>query len=399
MKYIQCIVLGTLIGMLPFMGYGQKVALDGKEGTVVLKGKIGNLNAPQQLWVYMGNEQWDSIPVKNGEFTYRKTTILPAYGALMIKYKPYYKDVEGYTNFFADMDLKSMYFDEGTMTVESPVDSLKGVVNIGGSDIHDSFERYLVKRRIIAAEEQEVAARFNKATPEQLQSDSFLANYERELEQVAKRLDSLIVSEITQRPSALVSQMVFLTYLRTQESVLEKEQALAIFDLFHDDFKDSPTGKSTLTYMQSLGEPKPEVRIVEVGDAAPTFTQTSPTGKELSLSDFKGKYVLVDFWASWCAPCRKVNPDLVKLYAMFKGKGFEILGVSLDEDKAKWEAAIQSDGLDWPQVSDLNGWKNEVAARYGINAIPQSFLVDPQGKIVAKNLKPDELLKKLEDLL
>lgn len=399
MKYLKLILLYTLLFLVPYVTLGQKVALDGKEGTIVLKGKIGRINAPQQLWVYMGNEQWDSIPLKDGVFEYRKTTILPAYGALMVKYKPYYKDVEGHTNFFGDMDLKSIYFEEGMMTVESPTDSINGVAKISGSEIHDSYERFLVKRKAISIKEKEIAARLNNATPEQLQSDIFLANYEKEMATVYRHLDSLIISEIKERPSSLVSQLAFLAYLRAQESVLQSDRAMLIFDLFHEDFKNSPTGKSTLDYIQSLGKPKPEFRILGVGDTAPLFTQTSLGGEDMLLSDFTGKYVLLDFWASWCLPCRKVNPDLVKLYHKYKGKGFEILGISLDEDKGKWEEAIKSDSLSWQQVSDLKGWKNEVAELYGISAIPQSFLVDPQGKIVAKNLKGEELDKKLEELL
>lgn len=138
-----------------------------------------------------------------------------------------------------------------------------------------------------------------------------------------------------------------------------------------------------------------------IGQPALDFAQVTPAGKELKLSDFKGKYLLLDFWASWCGPCRAENPNLVKAYQKFKGPKFEILGVSLDKPgkKDNWMKAIEQDGLTWPQVSDLNGWQNQAAQLYGIQAIPQNYLISPEGKIVGINLKGVKLMEKLEELL
>jgi peroxiredoxin len=137
-----------------------------------------------------------------------------------------------------------------------------------------------------------------------------------------------------------------------------------------------------------------------VGRMAMDFTQNDTLGNPVSLSSFKGKYVLIDFWASWCGPCRQENPNVVKAFNNYKDKGFTVLGVSLDQPNAKdkWMKAIHDDNLTWTQVSDLKFWKNEVAVQYGIQAIPQNFLIDPQGKIIGKNLRGEGLNKKLEEL-
>lgn len=139
--------------------------------------------------------------------------------------------------------------------------------------------------------------------------------------------------------------------------------------------------------------------LTGVGRPAPEFTQTDSKGKAIALSSFKGQYVLIDFWASWCGPCRLENPNVLKNYRQFHPKGFTVLGVSLDDKKDKWLDAIRQDGLPWTQVSDLKGWKNEAAIQYGVEGIPMNFLVDKEGTIIAKGLRGADLDKKLEELV
>lgn len=137
----------------------------------------------------------------------------------------------------------------------------------------------------------------------------------------------------------------------------------------------------------------------QVGGAAPEIALNTADGKAVTLSSFKGKYVLVDFWASWCGPCRKENPNVLAAYNKFKDKNFTILGVSLDDDKEKWQSAIEKDGLPWTHVSDLKGWESVAARTYNIQSIPANFLVDPDGNILARDLRGEELAAKLAEVL
>lgn len=195
---------------------------------------------------------------------------------------------------------------------------------------------------------------------------------------------------VAKNPKSYMALMAFNSTLPPEFDAIKAEKIFATLD---PSLQNSILGKD-------LAKRIALVKKTSEGVEAQDFTQPDVDGKPVKLSDYRGKYVLIDFWASWCAPCRRENPNLVRSYAKYQKKGFEILGVSMDKaaDKSKWLKAIQDDGLTWRQVGDLKGWENEAGAMYDVKAIPMNFLVDPNGKIIAKYLRGEELDKKLAEI-
>lgn len=173
-----------------------------------------------------------------------------------------------------------------------------------------------------------------------------------------------------------------------------KEEVVAMYDKYDEGYKNSTVAKAIKTSFDQVPDSP-----VKIGDKAPEFSANSPEGKAISLKESLGKITIIDFWASWCQPCRIENPNVVALYKKYHDKGLNIIGVSLDEDGDKWKEAIAKDMLTWNQISNLQGWKEEIAASYGVKSIPATFLVDDKGVVIARNLRGKKLEQKVEELL
>ena len=177
--------------------------------------------------------------------------------------------------------------------------------------------------------------------------------------------------------------------------ILDKDQYFSVYERFAESLKKE---------MPNVGVAKEFITEVEqmkklaIGQLAPDISLPNPEGEVVSLSSLRGNYVLVDFWAKWCKPCRMENPNVVKMYQKYNDQGFEVFGVSLDRRREDWLQAIEEDELHWTQVSDLKYWKSEAARLYNINAIPFALLLDPDGRIIGKNLRGRQLENKLEEI-
>ena len=360
---------------------------DENSPSFTLKGKLGNWSDPATIYLSYwddGNEYLDTTRLSKGSFSFEGTVGEPAPARLILDYTG-----EGMGQAAQAGHILYLYLENGTVKMKSP-DSLQNSQFIN-SPINEEHLAYL---DFIGGQIQDLAARMNQkmmqATPEQLNDSAFNAQLNLEYKQLLNERTQKQQQYVRDHPDSYFSVVALSESVSSDFDVEEIEPLFLSID---EKYRETFPGKAFAQRIEAA-------KTIGIGKKAPGFTQNDPDGNPVSLSDYLGKYVLLDFWASWCGPCRQENPNLVKAYAAYKDKGFEILGVSLDnkDGKEAWVNAIEKDGLTWTQVSDLNSWNNEVARSYGVRAVPQSYLIDPQGVIVAQNLRGETLEATLEEI-
>lgn len=383
--------LFAIAAFLPAIAFAQNAQ------PFTIKSKFTNINGPAKAYLvyYLGaNNVTDSATIVNGEFKFDGVVMDPVNASLFIDHKNlgFAKYIE--QNFpdggpSKSADGLSFFLEKGNINIAGK-DSM-ATADVVGSPTNDDNKALKSQLKVIIDKAKVIAQEAQKAPAEQQRSAAFQNTMQGKYKTLQAEQKNVLKNFIGTHPASYISLLALSSVSGPSPDVAEVEP---LYNQLSADIKNSEGGKQLKMSIDAL-------KLTSIGAVAPDFSQNDVNGKPVQLSSFKGKYVLVDFWASWCGPCRQENPNVVKLFNKYKGKGFTVLGVSLDkpDGKAAWLAAIKSDGLTWTQVSDLKGWSNLAAGLYGVRSIPQNFLIDPQGKIVAKDLRGDDLDSALEKLL
>ena len=284
-----------------------------------------------------------------------------------------------------------LILEEGKIEINIVKDSLHKST-LGGTSNNDKFQKFNTESRAIS----EKVAKFEKDNgPEmqkaQMSNDTVTINkLLKEYQKFQNEMNDYSKKFIKENPDAYLSVLLLENFLMRQ--YLTPEEIKSYFEGLDKDVKETKSGKKIKTALDSMS-------AIVIGKPAPNFSAPSPEGKTISLKESLGKVTIIDFWASWCGPCRAENPNVVALYNEFHPQGLNIIGVSLDKDAAKWKEAIAKDGLIWPHVSNLKFWEDPIAKQYNVQSIPATFILDEKGNIVAKDLRGEELRAKVAALL
>jgi len=287
-------------------------------------------------------------------------------------------------------DSRSVYLDHSTMVFDV-VDSIK-TAKVSGSVVQDQYSDY---QRIVGAAEEKadrLRSAFKKLSPEQRQDNSVMEKLTKDENDARKNVEVVMNDFVKNNPDSHFSLDAI---TKIAGSYFDGAKVAPLYKQLTSRLRNTKEGKLVGTNIEASFATEP-------GKMAPDFTQKDPDGKAVRLSEFKGKYILLDFWASWCGPCRAENPKVLKAYKAFKDKNFTVLGVSIDREemRAAWLKAVKDDALPWTQLIDPDHTDPKSASnKYAVHAIPSNFLIDPSGKIIAKNLRGDQLEKKLAEVI
>ena len=281
---------------------------------------------------------------------------------------------------------KEFILDKGIISIEITSDLASAVIK--GSKAQDDLFQYNIEQTPYSTKINEINIEAQRLSSSGISADSIGQLFRIPFRDANRALTDFQLKFIQKNSSAFISLLLIPNIARSTNNYIEADSLLASLQ---DNIESSATAKTIREYIISQ-------KKTSVGALAPDFRLADTAGKKIALSALKGKYVLLDFWAAWCGPCRQENPNVVQAFKTYKNDGFTVLGVSLDKEKKSWLKAIHDDNLQWQHVSDLKFWASEAAILYGITSIPRNFLLDPRGKIIGRDLRGQDLLDKLEEL-
>ncbi|MGV3766235.1 MAG: redoxin domain-containing protein [Chitinophagaceae bacterium] len=377
------IILSALLLSAVSLHAQQSFEIKGKISDPALEGAKVTLN-----YVDGGKYHTDSAFMKNGTFNFKGVVAEPVQGTLTVKMKPAQKPT------LAEMlappvNRAEVYLEKGTVSLEGKGMSVAKVK--GG---RSTTEFMALKNAQRPFKEKQVAAILQIGKLREAKDSMGMVRARALHERLKEQEDSVAIAFIKNNPGSYVAISMLKERANPKALSENRSEVQASFNRFSTAMQQSIAGKEIARRLEVTGR-------IGAGKMAPDFTMNDTLGNPVSLSAFKGKYVLLDFWASWCMPCRFENPSVVKAYNEFKDKNFTILAVSLDRPGAKqaWLDAIHKDGLTWTHVSDLQFWNSAAVKLYGVNSVPMNYLIGPDGKIIATYLRGEALREKLKELL
>jgi len=339
-----------------------------------ISGNVENMNkVPVKLQMTQDGE-WvtqDSAQVEYGEFSFQGKLDHPQMMRLQ---------------FGADLGALQFFGENSDIRVTGKKDSLQAL-EIKGSQIHNQYEQFQSKLASYDKELQKAYATYREAREQE--DEAAMKEAQDQYQALSENKRAFIQQYVHDHSQSVLAPYITRRYLL---SFMEYEQLDSLYTSLASAVKETK-------YAEALKERKDVLERTQIGKSYIDFTLPDTTGNPVSLSEYVGDgYVLIDFWAAWCTPCRKENPNLVEAYQKYHDQGFEIFGVSFDRKKEAWVKAIHKDNITWPQVSDLNYWDSKAGRMYGVRSIPANFLINKEGVIVARDLRGEELDEKLSEI-